>query len=51
MLVVECQGQIDKWGASARIGKINIKNGLGKNHQWKLNLGDILMNSRLFADS
>lgn len=40
MLVVECQDQIGKWGACARIGKSNIKNGLGKNHQWMLNLWD-----------
>lgn len=51
MLVIKYQGQSGEWGVSARVGKIIIKIGLGKNHQWMLNLGDILMKSRFFAGS
>jgi hypothetical protein len=44
------QGKTSKWGLSARLGKIIIKIDLGKNHQWLLNLGGILM-KRLFTSS
>lgn len=44
-LLIECQRQIGKWGARTTAGKITIKTGLGKNHQWILNLGGMLMKS------